>query len=69
MKRSFLIGLSWSNRNNNGFMNLTVNFEDRGFRPSDVNEVQKQCEEQLLNHYGPNVKAVVLHVSELEPEE
>lgn len=69
MKRSFLIGLSWSNRNNNGFMNYYCDFENRGFRRSDIEEVQKRCEERLLTVYGEEAKAVVLHVSELEPEE
>lgn len=69
MKRSFLIGLSWSNRSGNGFMNYHCDFENRGFRRSDIKEVHERCEEQLLKLYGEEATAVVLHVSELEPEE
>lgn len=69
MKRSFLVSLSWSNRNSNGFMNVTVNFENCGFRQSNIKEVQESCEEQLLKRYGEESTAVVLNVIELEPEE
>ncbi len=69
MKRSFLIGVSWSNRNSNGFMNYHCNFENRGFRRSDVKEVEQRCEDELFRVYGQKAEAVVLHVSEMEPEE
>lgn len=69
MKRSFLIGVSWSNRNSNGFMNYHWGFENRGFRRSDIKEVEQRCEDELFRVYGQKAKAVVLHISELESEE
>lgn len=69
MKRTFLVGLSWSNASSNGFMNYYCNFENRGFRRSDVKEVEQRCEDELFRVCGRKAKAVVLHVSELEPEE
>ena len=69
MKRSFLISLSWVNRNGHGFMNYCCHFENRGFRQSDIKEIEKHCEELLFNVHGDTTRAVILHVSELEAEE